>query len=90
MTDSLFKQIPVQCPVLIFFLLHDFKTYGYPQILNVAGNRETLFQTCLIKLLKYNNSIVLLDIRGHHLTETDSGASSLCWKRVLPRKNKSF
>ena len=59
MTFSLFKQIPVQCPVLIFFLLHDFKTYVYPKILNVAGNRETLLQTCLIKHLQSNNTIIV-------------------------------
>ena len=54
-TDSLFNQIPVMCPVLKFFLLQDcqeitedayinsnFKTHEHLKILNVAGNREAL------------------------------------------------
>ena len=42
-------------------------------ILNVTGNREALSLRCVIELLKYNNGRVLLDIRGHHLAETQFG-----------------
>ena len=42
-------------------------------ILNVTGNREALSLRCVIELLKYNNGRVLLDIRRHHLTETQFG-----------------
>ena len=42
-------------------------------ILNVTGNREAISLRCVIELLKYNNGRVLLDIRGHHLAETQFG-----------------
>ena len=83
-TDSLFIQLPLKCPLLKIFLLQDcqeitekaymtshFKTHEYLKILNVASNREALSPRCVIELLKYSNGKVLLDIRGHHFTEED-------------------
>lgn len=85
-TDS-FNQIPVTCPVLKFFLLQDcqeiteeayissnFKTHEHLKILNVAGNREALSPRSVIELLKYNKGRVLLDIRGHRLTQAEFAA----------------
>ena len=86
-TDSLFNQIPVTCPVLKFFLLQDcqeitedayinsnFKTHERLKILNVAGNREALSPRSVIELLKCNKGRVFLDIRGHRLTQAEFAA----------------
>ena len=35
-------------------------------VIRVAYNREALSPHCVVELLKYTNSKVLLDIRGHH------------------------
>ena len=50
-----------------------FKTHGHLKILNVARNREALSLRCVTELLKYNNGRVRLDVRGHHLAETQFG-----------------
>jgi len=83
-TDSLFNQIAVTCPVLKFFLLQDyreiteeayinfnFKTHIHLKILNVAGNREALSPRSVIELSKYNKGRVFLDMRGHQLTQAE-------------------
>ena len=46
-----------------------FKGHRHLKLLNVASNRAALSASCIIELLKYSNSRMLLDIRGHHLTE---------------------
>ena len=82
-TDSLFNQIPLKCPVLNF-LLQDcqeiteeaytrshFKTHRHLKVLNVASNRNAHSPRCVIEILKHNNGSVLLDIRGHRLTQMD-------------------
>ena len=40
-------------------------------VIRVAYNREALSPHCVVELLKYTNSKVLLDIRGHHFTQED-------------------
>ena len=39
-------------------------------VIRVAYNREALSPHCVVELLKYTNSKVLLDIRGHHFNHT--------------------
>ena len=48
-----------------------FKQHKHLKLLCVAHNRETLSVHCVVDLLKYSNSKVLLDIRGHHFTQED-------------------
>lgn len=80
--NSLYSQLAFTCPLLSILLLQDsqeiseetyrvshFKGHKYLKLLNVAHNRAARSASCIIELLKYSNSRVLLDIRGHHLTE---------------------
>ena len=48
-----------------------FKQHEHLKLLCVAYNREALFVHCVVELLKYTNSKVLLDIREHHFTQED-------------------
>lgn len=80
-TDSLFNQIPVTCPVQDCqeitedaYINSNFKTHEHLKILNVAGNREALSPRSVIELLKYNKGRVFLDIRGHRLTQAEFAA----------------
>lgn len=83
-TDSLFSQILVKCPMLKFLLIQDcqeiteqayiaagFKKHQNLQILNVAYNRNALSLRCVIELLKYSSGKVLLDIRGQKLAQVE-------------------
>lgn len=83
-TDSLFSQIPVKCPVLKFLRIQDcqeiteqayiaagFKKHQNLKILNVAYNRNALSLRCVIELLKYSSGKVLLDIRGQKLAQVE-------------------
>jgi fructose-1,6-bisphosphatase len=49
----------------------NFKIHKYLKLLCVTYNREALSPSCVIELLKYNNSQILLDIRGNDLTDTE-------------------
>lgn len=81
-SNSLYSQLAFTCPALSVLLLQDsqeiseetyrvsrFKGHKQLKLLNVAHNRAALSVSCIIELLKYSNNRVLLDIRGHHLTE---------------------
>ena len=83
-TDSLFSQILVKCPMLKFLLIQDcqeiteqayiaagFKKHQNLQILNVAYTRNALSLRCVVELLKYSSGKVLLDIRGQKLAEVE-------------------
>ena len=48
-----------------------FKQHEHLKLLCVAYKREALSVHCVVELLKYTNSKVLLDIRGHHFTQED-------------------
>ena len=51
--------------------ISSFKQHKHLKLLCVAHNREALSVHCVVELLKYTNSKVLLDIRGHHFTQED-------------------
>lgn len=83
-TSSLFGKLPLKCPVLEILLLDNcqeisqesykispFKQHKHLQLLCVAYNQEALFPHCVIEMLKYTNSKIVLDIRGHHFTQED-------------------
>ena len=83
-TDSLFIELPIRCPLLKVLFLQDcqeisekayvtshFKNHWSLQVFNVAYNREARSMRCLIELLKYTYGKVLLiiDILGSSLTQ---------------------
>ena len=83
-TNSVFKMLPLKCPILKVLIVQDcqeitmecyitsaFKKHKHLRLLIVAYNLEALSTHCVIELLKYSYNNVLLDIRGHHFTETD-------------------
>ena len=85
-TDSLFIELPLRCPLLKILHLQDcqdisekayitspFKTHGTLEVFNVAYNREARSVRSLIEILKYTDGKVLLvlDIRGHRFTQED-------------------
>ena len=76
--------LPLKCPILEMLFIDDcqeitqesyeispFKQHEHLKLLCVAYNREALSVHCVVELLKYTNSKVLLDIRGHHFTQED-------------------
>ena len=83
-TSSLFGMLPLKCPILAMLFIDNcqeitqesyeispFKQHENLKLLCVAYNREALSVHCVVELLKYTNSKVLLDIRGHHFTQED-------------------
>ena len=83
-TNSVFKMLPLKCPILKVLIVQDcqeitmecyitsaFKKHKHLRLLIVAYNLEALSTHCVIELLKYSYNNVLLDIRGHHFRETD-------------------
>ena len=84
LTSSLFGILPLKCPILEMLFIDNcqeisqesyeissFKQHKHLKLLCVAHNREALSVHCVVELLKYTNSKVLLDIRGHHFTQED-------------------
>lgn len=80
-TSSLFGMLPLKCPILEMLFIDNcheislesceispFKQHEHLKLLCVAHNRA-LSVNCVLELLKYTKSKVLLDIRGHHLTQ---------------------
>ena len=53
------------------YKISPFKQHKHLKLLCVAHNREALSVHCVVELLKYTNSKVLLDIRGHYFTQED-------------------
>ena len=53
------------------YKISPFKQHKHLKLLCVAHNREALYVHCVVELLKYTNSKVLLDIRGHYFTQED-------------------
>lgn len=83
-SSSLFGMLPLKCPILEMLFIDDcqeitqesyeispFKQHEHLKLLCVAYNREALSVHCVVELLKYTNSKVLLDIRGHHFKQED-------------------
>ena len=53
------------------YKISPFKQHKHLKLLCVAHNQEALSVHCVFELLKYTNSKVLLDIRGHYFTQED-------------------
>ena len=83
-TSSLFGLLPFKCLILELLFIDDcqeisqesyktspFKQHKHLQLLCVAHNQEALFAHCVVEILKYANSKVLLDIRGHQFTQEE-------------------
>ena len=58
--------------------ISSFKQHKHLKLLCVAHNREALSVHCVVELLKYTNSKVLLDIRGHHFTQECRVRTCVC------------
>ena len=94
LTDNLFKEIAIKCQNLSIFILlaskgvseetfkfSSFKTHKSLKLINVGYVANAIGFSCVLNLLEYGNSKVLLDISGNQISEDELDEI----ERILPR-----